>query len=157
MDRAALDVALATGIDCGGWCPRGRIAEDGTINARYPLNETPTDSYALRTRWNVRDSDGTLILAFGTLSGGTALTRRVVRELGRALLVVRVDAPPALGQAHTWIQDESIRILNVAGPRGSGGINIYERSFRFLNQLVASLQPTEIPRDPPTASRRDWA
>jgi hypothetical protein len=62
VDRAALDVALALGIPCGGWCPKGRKAEDGE---RYPLKETPSAGYSQRTRWNVRDADGTLILTWG--------------------------------------------------------------------------------------------
>ncbi|HEX4072580.1 MAG TPA: putative molybdenum carrier protein [Planctomycetaceae bacterium] len=37
VDRAALDVAIALNLPCGGWCPRGRPAEDGRIPKRYPL------------------------------------------------------------------------------------------------------------------------
>src|SRR5690606_25772528 len=73
-DRAALDFALEAGIACGGWCPRGRIAEDGPIAALYPLVETPTSLYEQRTEWNVRDSDATLVLTHGTPIGGTLLT-----------------------------------------------------------------------------------
>ena len=62
VDRAALDAALAAGLPIGGWCPKGRLAEDGVIPLRYPLQETPSQQYAQRTRWNVRDADGTLIL-----------------------------------------------------------------------------------------------
>ena len=60
-DRAALDWAIERGIPHGGWCPRGRRAEDGRIDRRYALRETPAHDYQQRTRWNVRDSDGTLI------------------------------------------------------------------------------------------------
>ena len=74
VDRAALDVALIAGIDCGGWCPLGRKAEDGPLPLHYPLTETESDDYALRTEYNIRDSDGTLILARRPLTGGTALT-----------------------------------------------------------------------------------
>ena len=62
VDRAALDAALALGMRCGGWCPAGRWAEDGPIDPRYPLRETPSGDPAQRTEWNVRDSDATLIL-----------------------------------------------------------------------------------------------
>jgi hypothetical protein len=61
-DRGALDAALAAGVPCGGWCARGRRAEDGTIPARYPLRETPTAEYPQRTSWNVRDCEGTAFL-----------------------------------------------------------------------------------------------
>src|SRR5438876_1977372 len=77
VDRAALDVALELGIPCGGWCPQGRRAEDGVIPARYPLRETPWWGYPQRTEWNVRDSDGTLILAEGEPDRGTVLTREL--------------------------------------------------------------------------------
>ncbi len=83
VDRAALDAALALGVPCGGWCPRGRRAEDGEIPARYPLRETPLPTYEQRTEWNVRDADGTLVLTRGPASGGTALTLALAERLGR--------------------------------------------------------------------------
>src|SRR5437867_4357828 len=80
VDRAALDVALELGVKCGGWCPQGRRAEDGRIDERYPLQETPWDGYPQRTEWNVRDSDGTLILTCGEPDRGTALTIELVQR-----------------------------------------------------------------------------
>ncbi|MEZ6054758.1 MAG: putative molybdenum carrier protein, partial [Planctomycetaceae bacterium] len=74
VDRAALDVGLDLDLPCGGWCPRGRKAEDGPIDERYPLKETESAKYDVRTRRNVRDSDGTLVLTVGDPIGGTALT-----------------------------------------------------------------------------------
>ena len=64
VDRAALDFALENKIPCGGWCPKGRLAEDGRIHHRYPLRETSSTDYRVRTQANVEDSDGTLILYF---------------------------------------------------------------------------------------------
>ena len=81
VDRAALDVAMSLGIPCGGWCPKGRKAEDGRIPDRYPLRETDSASYRKRTILNVADSDGTLILAVGELRGGTLATKRAASEL----------------------------------------------------------------------------
>lgn len=77
VDRAALNVAIRLGIPCGGWCPQGRLAEDGRIPLCYPLRETPTAEYAERTMWNVRDSDGTLILTWGEPAGGYCVDARV--------------------------------------------------------------------------------
>src|SRR5207247_8623955 len=88
VDRAALDVALELGLPCGGWCPRGRRAEDGPIDARYPLQETRSAAYPVRTRWNVRDADGTLILMRGRPDRGTALTRELAEAMNKPLLVV---------------------------------------------------------------------
>lgn len=74
VDRAALDVAMQLSIEHGGWCPRGRLAEDGTIPSRYDLRETRSAKYHVRTERNVVDSDATLILYRKSLTGGTLLT-----------------------------------------------------------------------------------
>ena len=75
VDRAALDWALWRGIECGGWCPMGRKAEDGLIPSKYPLVETPCANYIQRTEWNVRDTGGTVIISIGRiLSGGSKKT-----------------------------------------------------------------------------------
>src|SRR5262245_55320595 len=95
VDRAALDVALELGLPCGGWCPRGRRAEDGPIPDHYPLRETRSPAYPVRTRWNVRDSDGTLILTRGRPDRGTLLTEELARDMGKPLLVVGLNEPPA--------------------------------------------------------------
>ncbi|HEY7840487.1 MAG TPA: putative molybdenum carrier protein, partial [Gammaproteobacteria bacterium] len=83
VDRAALDAAIRHGIAHGGWCPRGRLAEDGTVPDRYALRETNSWDYAERTERNVLDSNGTLILNSGPLEGGTLLTREFAEEHGR--------------------------------------------------------------------------
>jgi hypothetical protein len=88
VDRAALDVALELGISCGGWSPRGRKAEDGVIADRYPLVETPSGGYSQRTRWNIREADGTLILTWGAPMGGTLLTVNECRKTGKPHLVI---------------------------------------------------------------------
>src|SRR5919108_3104860 len=88
VDRAALDAAAEVGLRTGGWCPRGRRAEDGALAALYTLRETPSRGYAQRTEWNVRDSDATLVLCRGAPRGGTALTLRVAKRCGRPVLVV---------------------------------------------------------------------
>src|SRR3990172_4511968 len=94
VDRAALDAALGLGLPCGGWCPRGRKAEDGPIDPRYPMEETPSDDYAERTEWNVRDADGTLVLTRGEPSGGTAFTIATARRGRSPLLVLDLDRNP---------------------------------------------------------------
>src|SRR5207302_8438813 len=92
VDRAALDVALELGLPCGGWCPRGRRAEDGPLDARYPLRETPWSGYPQRTGWNVRDSDGTLILTRGRPDRGTAYTAEVAGRLHKPCLILDLAA-----------------------------------------------------------------
>jgi hypothetical protein len=136
VDRAALDAALAAGLACGGWCPRGRRAEDGPLDPRYPLRETPDPDYAQRTRWNVRDAEATLILARGALRGGTALTRRCARTLGRPLWVADPDDPGAAAAIRAWLAEEAIERLNVAGPRESQQPGIYGSSRRLLEAVL---------------------
>src|SRR5437868_1701258 len=103
VDRAALDVALELGLDCGGWCPQGRRAEGGPIPERYPLQETPWDGYPQRTEWNVRDSDGTLILTHGEPDRGTAFTLRVAEQQKNPCLVVRLEQEWDLDAVRKWI------------------------------------------------------
>src|SRR5256885_2018978 len=69
-DRAALDAAMEACVECGGWCPAGRMAEDGVIPDRYPVIELPEGGgYEQRTLRNVLDSDATVILSFGPPPG----------------------------------------------------------------------------------------
>jgi predicted Rossmann fold nucleotide-binding protein DprA/Smf involved in DNA uptake len=140
VDRAALDAALALGMSCGGWCPLGRKAEDGLIPACYPLQETPGEAYEQRTRWNVRDSDGTLVLTEGEPSGGTALTIEVARAWGRPLLMLDLNARPAPADAAHWLFVNRIRVLNVAGPRESQAPGIQRRAYEFLENLLDKAQ-----------------
>lgn len=135
VDRAALDVAMALKLDCGGWCPRGRLAEDGPIAPDYPLRETASARYRVRTERNVLDSDATLILARGPLSGGTALTARLARRHGRPLLVVTLGSDdPALVQS--WLRRHRVDCLNVAGPRASNDPEIYPQARTLLLRVL---------------------
>lgn len=139
VDRAALDCAIAHEIAHGGWCPAGRLAEDGAINSRYALTETETTDYQTRTRLNVKDSDGTLILSAKPLEGGTALTAELAEKLRKPYLVVdpaKVSAIPAVLE---WLENNAIRTLNIAGPRASKQPDIYDQAYHFLDRLIESL------------------
>ncbi|MCP4042819.1 MAG: molybdenum cofactor carrier [Gammaproteobacteria bacterium] len=136
VDRAALDAALELGVPCGGWCPRGRRAEDGLIPERYPLRETETVAYPQRTAMNIEDADGTLILATGDLSGGTALTAGLSRKAGRPCHVVNLEKKADLAAVQVWVDGNDIRTLNVAGPRESLNNGIYTKARVFLEKLL---------------------
>jgi len=136
VDRAALDVALELGLPCGGWCPAGRRAEDGAIPARYPLRETRARDYAARTEANVRDSDGTLVLTVGAPTGGTALTCRLARRLGRPLLVLDLAEAPAPARARAWGAAAGVAVLNVAGPRETTAPGAYALATAFLRRAL---------------------
>jgi hypothetical protein len=136
VDRAALDAALELGFPVDGWCPRGRLAEDGTIPRHYGLRETDSAQHAHRTRLNVRDSEGTLILARGRIEGGTRLCLEAARELGRPIYIVTLpDA--SLPEVVEWISDHRIQRLNIAGPRESESSGIYAAARIFLLKMLA--------------------
>jgi Icc protein len=139
VDRAALDVALELGLEVGGWCPKGRRAEDGSLPWRYPLRETPEARYAQRTEWNVRDAHGTLILAAGRLSGGTALTAALTRRLGKPLLVADLEEPPTPEAFTGWLKAHAIAVLNVAGPRESSLPGAGARAATMLRVLLTGV------------------
>ena len=136
VDRAALDAALSRGLPCGGWCPRGRLAEDGPIAEHYPLRETPSPAYQERTAWNVRDSDATLILTRGAPSGGTALTIGLASDLARPVHLVDLTRRPSALAVAAWLAAQQVTVLNVAGPRESQQPGIYGEALAFLSQVL---------------------
>ena len=138
VDRAALDCAIALRIPHGGWCPAGRRAEDGSLNERYRLVELDSYEYVDRTRKNVEDSDGTLILKVGKLEGGTALTHTFAENSGRPVMTVDLDNPPERQEIMKWLTSNKIKRCNVAGPRESKQPGIYRQAYRYLHTLLAS-------------------
>lgn len=137
-DRAALDAAIRLEIDHGGWVPRGRLAEDGVINLKYRLQEMPTDSYPLRTEQNVIDSDGTVIISHGKLTGGSDYTRQMALKHNRPWLHIDLNQTPGFKAAEKmidWIRQYRIAVLNVAGPRASGDPRIYKAVLGVLETV----------------------
>jgi len=137
VDRGALDAAIAVGIPHGGWCPAGRLAEDGRIPDRYELRENDSADYAERTEKNVVDSDATLILHRGRLKGGTQLTRYLASRHGKPCLVVNLDQPNSGDKVRAWLASAEVRILNVAGPRESSSQGIAAAARQLLTELFA--------------------
>jgi hypothetical protein len=140
-DRGALDAALEAGAPCGGWCPGGRMAEDGPLDMHYPLTEIPGAGYIERTRANVADSDGTVILHGGALEGGTLQTQRFCAELGKPCLVIareQFDEDRAASEIARFIAVHRIRTLNVAGPRASKQPAIHAYARAVIGRLLAT-------------------
>ncbi|MGI8893971.1 MAG: putative molybdenum carrier protein [Bacteroidia bacterium] len=139
VDRAALDFALENGINCGGWCPKGRIAEDGIIPEYYPLSEKEKEIYEERTEKNVEDSDGTLILNNGfTLRGGTLYTYGMLRKHDKPVLVLNLNDIFEINFVafSEWLLENNIETLNIAGNRESETPGIYEQAKMFLIKLI---------------------
>lgn len=139
VDSAALDVALRLGLPCGGWVPRGRVNEEGPIDPHYPLEETPSRRLVQRTAWNVRDSDATLILTRGRLTGGSALTKRLAGAHAKPSLHIDLAAlAPADAAARilSWLDTIAGATLNIAGPRRSNDPEIYEIASRVIEAVL---------------------
>lgn len=142
VDRGALDAALTAGFPCGGWCPEGRQAEDGPIPARYPVTELPSAGYLTRTRQNVVDSDGTLVIHFTELTGGTLRTVRFCVQLFKPVLLIDgsvLDLDAAARKAAAFVLEQGIRTLNVAGPRESGHAGARAYAEQVISLLVAGM------------------
>jgi hypothetical protein len=173
VDRAALDVALKHGIECGGWCPAGRLDEFGRIPERYPVKELPQnikegrspdrpgaletpkafaseaaapwakpDIFGARTLANVKDSDGTVMIYFAQLRGGTEYTKRCCTELQRVYRLIdaaKISAEEAAKLILDFVRDNNIGILNVAGPRQSDWPDGYGYAFRALDLFLTSV------------------
>ena len=137
VDRAALDAALELEIPCGGWCPRGRRGEDGPIPERYPLQESSSSEYPVRTDLNVQDSDGTLILTGGPPAGGTLLTLKLARRHHKSLLVLDLLEGPDPDVVRVWGRKNGVRIMNVAGPREGEVAGIHKKAFHFLQKIFS--------------------
>lgn len=148
VDRGALDAALAAGFPCGGWAPWDRMAEDGVIPERYPLVVLPKGGYRQRTRMNVVDSDGTAILYYETLKGGTRLTRNLCALEKRPYILIdarRVTEPAvAAGEVFKFVQEKGIQTLNVAGPRASGWPQGYAFALGMVGKVVANVGRSAI-------------
>ena len=144
-DRAALDFAIENAIPHGGWCPRGRLAEDGPIPPQYRLQETPSRKYSQRTEWNVRDSDATVLFTIDAqMIGGTALALEFARRLGKPALHLHRPRGDASDDAATaaaselwqFLAKHRVGRLNVAGPRASQEPEIGEFVRRVLHHAL---------------------
>ncbi len=142
VDRAALDLALKHGVDCGGWCPAGRLDEFGRIPDQYPVQELDAGGFSERTLQNVKDSDGTVIIYTGKPGGGTEQTVRFCQELRRPYQLIdaaKISAEDAAKLIADFVRDHEIDLLNVAGPRQSEWPEGYDYASRALEAFLNAL------------------
>ena len=143
MDRAALDVALKHHVKCGGWCPASRLDEDGKIPDRYPLKELKKGGNEARTAQNVRDSDGTIVIYFHELEGGTAYTIGCCiehRQPHRSIDAAKYSPEDAATLMVAFVVDHEIETLNIAGPRESEWTGAYVYAFRAIDVALSRLK-----------------
>ncbi len=140
VDRAALDAAIQLGMPHGGFCPRGRRAEDGPIHARYWLRETKSEHYHVRTEMNVAAADATLILYRKELRGGTKLTYEYALQQRKPCLRVNLIRQPNIASARRWLAEREVVTLNIAGPRESQAEGIHAAARDWLLRLFAGYE-----------------
>ena len=141
VDRGALDAALAVNFPCGGWCTADRRAEDGVIPEKYALTALAVSGYRARTLKNVQDSDGTLILFSGALSGGTLLMRDLCLREKKPFMVLdakQISISRAADAIERFIEENEIQVLNVAGPRASGWAEGYRFALDVVRDVIES-------------------
>lgn len=144
VDQAALDVAISLDIPHGGWIPKGRKIDTGILPDKYKLKETGSSSYPESTKQNIIDSDGTLIISHGKLAGGSLLTLELAEQFNKKWLHIDLQINRGFSAAQSvksWIVQNGIKVLNIAGPRASENSDIYEDTVKVLkavNQLFLS-------------------
>lgn len=146
-DRGGLDAALELGVMCGGWCPLGRIAEDGAVPPEYPLKEAKTSDYPTRTRMNVCDSDGTVVFTYGAPERGSLLTLQTATKMFRPKLqldLVRVTESDAAAQVRAFVEKHQIQVLNVAGNRESKAPGIQRRVAAVMRRVLEALGEPDL-------------
>ncbi|MCX6972187.1 MAG: putative molybdenum carrier protein [Verrucomicrobia bacterium] len=136
-DRAALDVAIRHGFPHGGWCPKGRKAEDGPLGGQYRLVETTSANYLQRTEWNVRDTDGTIVFGLSKdATGGSLRTINFARKHKKPCLRISpfsAGYQPALS-LQRFVAEHGIRRLNIAGSRDSKEPGVWKWTYQLIEE-----------------------
>ena len=115
------------------------MAEDGVIPEKYPLMVLPQGGYRQRTRLNVVDSDGTAIIYYETLKGGTRLTRNLCALLKRPYILIdarRESEAEAVEAVVKFVAANEVQTLNVAGPRESGWAQGHAYALGVVGEVI---------------------
>ena len=142
MDRAALDFALENKIDCYGWCPKGRRAEDGPIPLSYPLRETKESRYRERTIKNVEESQGLLVFVDNKPDKGTilAIDQAEKRNIPTYIIHLAMNVEDQETGVLNLLENSNISVINIVGPRESNSPGIYNKTKAFLEKLFFRLE-----------------
>ncbi len=142
VDRAALDFALENQIDCFGWCPKGRKAEDGVIPNTYPLKEAETSGYEKRTLKNVEESQGLMVFVDGEPDNGTILAIDHAEKQNKPIYIIHLSMNVEDQETGIldFLEDQEVTIVNIVGPRESNSPGIYRKTKSFLEELIFRLR-----------------
>ena len=150
-DIAGLEVAKKFGLETGGLMPFGYKTQDGPkteYREMYGVEIHQSSSYVPRTRANVRDSDGTIRLAFDFESRGEVCTKKAIDDYNKPTLDIALDeailindevSQPLLYLAIGWIKNWNIEVLNIAGNSESTFAGTHDASVIFLTELFKGL------------------
>jgi hypothetical protein len=157
IDQAALLVASEMGIETEGWCPRGGLDENNrSLLGQYNLKEIPglnlEESIPARTKRNIDDSDGTLIIVPSIsdthkIPDGTTLTIEYAKQKNKPCLIIAINDIDHNNSCHAktiknWIKEHNIKILNIAGPRESSHPGIGEAAASIFRRFIQALRET---------------
>jgi predicted Rossmann-fold nucleotide-binding protein len=142
VDRAALDFALENKIDCFGWCPKGRKAEDGVIPLSYPLKETDTTDYETRTLKNVDESEGLLVFIDGGTDKGTVLAIDHAEKQNKPIYIIHLSMNVEDQETGiiSLLENQKVTVVNIVGPHESSNPGIYKKTKKFLEELLLRLK-----------------
>lgn len=137
--QAALDVAIKYGIPHGGWIQKGRKTQSGILPSKYHLREMATASFKDRIEQNVIDSDGSVVITHGTLTGGADYCRKMAQKHDRPCLHIDLNTLSefaAASRLNTWVKENDIEVLNVSGSRTSEDAGIYKDTMDIIESTV---------------------
>ena len=138
-ERGALDSAIAAGVAYRGFCPRGRLAEGGTIPPIYVLTETTSPLTTERTRSNVKAANGTAVFTKGRWNADLQHARDLANEAGFPILhidLIRTNSTDAIGRLKNWIGTNRVRVLNVTGSTEGEAAGIEATVRAIVGQLL---------------------
>lgn len=138
-DQGALDAAIKYNFPHGGWIQKGRKTQMGILPDKYELKEMSVSGYKERIEQNVIDSDGTVIISHGNLSGGADYSQKMTEKHNRPSLHIDLNETPAFiaaSKINTWIIENDIELLNVAGSRTSEDSDIYRDTFYIVEGTI---------------------
>ena len=96
--------------------------------------------YDDRTRQNVYDSDGTVVLTAGQYSAGTMVAVEACQAAGRPHVVINIALMSRAESVELllgWVMQNGVGVLNVAGPRESGWPGAQAFSRELVSRLLA--------------------
>jgi hypothetical protein len=138
-DQAALDAAIKYNFPHGGWIQKGRKTKSGILPDKYQLEEMSVSGYKQRIEQNVIRSDGTVIISRGDLTGGAAYAQQMANRHNRPFLQINLHVVPvfiASSKINTWIINNGIKVLNVAGSRTSEDMNVYKDTYYIIEGTI---------------------